>query len=250
MLSLNSGSNGNCYYIGNMQDALLVDAGISCRETERRLERVGLDIKRVRAILITHEHGDHIKGVSVLAKKHQLPVYITPKTLAKSGLRLERVRSFSVAEPFGIGDLQVQAVRKYHDAVDPYSFTIQYGALKVGVFTDIGVLCPNVIAHFQQCHGAILEANYDIDMLESGAYPPYLKHRIRGGRGHLSNAQALHLFTQYRPTYMRHLILGHLSAQNNQPEILEQLFKPYAQQAQIEVASRHQESTVMEITAL
>lgn len=249
IVSLNSGSNGNCYYVGSEQDGLLVDAGISCRETEKRMKETGLDMQQIRAILISHEHTDHIKGVSVLAKKYKLPVYITPKTLANSRVQLEQVEPFSATQMLRIGNLEIQAFRKYHDACDPHSFTIRHGKVKVGVFTDIGVACPNVIAHFQQCHAAILEANYDETMLEQGRYPIYLKNRIRGGYGHLSNKQALALFCKYKPDFMRHLILGHLSAQNNHPDIVRQLFAPYTSQAVIEVASREGVSSLMEIRA-
>lgn len=249
IVSLNSGSNGNCYYVGNQQDAVLVDAGISCRETERRMSRAGLDMQHIRAILVSHEHSDHIRGVAVLARKYRLPVYITPKTRIKSRLILEDARAFSPAQPLHFGQLQVRALRKYHDACDPHSFTISDGRIRVGVFTDIGVLCPNVIAHFQQCHAAILEANYDEEMLENGRYPRYLKNRIRGGLGHLSNKQALHLFSRYRPDFMSHLLLGHLSADNNCPRLLADMFAPYSKDTRIDVASRYRESEVYRITA-
>lgn len=242
--SLNSGSNGNCYYIGNTNEAVLIDAGISCRETEKRMKRLGLDIKIVKAIFISHEHTDHINGVAVLSKKNQLPVYITEATYKSSGLKIEQqlVREFKEDEPVTIGGLTVTPFQKLHDAIHPHSFTIANELVKIGVFTDIGFPCEKLIYHFQQCHAAFLEANYDEDMLHNGSYPFYLKKRISGGEGHLSNTQAVQIFTTYRPVFMSHLILSHLSKNNNTPEIVERLFNIHKCCTEIIVASRLKET--------
>lgn len=244
--SLNSGSNGNCYYIGNSNEAVLIDAGISCRETEKRMKRLGLDIKIVKAIFISHEHSDHIKGLTVLSRKYQLPVYITEATHKNSGLNIEKdlIRRFNEDEPIKIGELTVTAFQKLHDAVHPHSFTIANESVKAGVFTDIGFPCKKLIHHFQQCHVAFLEANYDEEMLHNGNYPIYLKKRISGGEGHLSNTQALEVFNRYRPSFMSHLILSHLSKNNNAAEIVEKLFNKHANGREIIVASRHKETPV------
>src|SRR5450432_2822414 len=124
--SLNSGSNGNCYYIGNDREAVLVDAGISCKETEKRMERLGLVMDRIKAIFVSHEHADHINGIPVLSKKYRLPVYITTATLRNSGIRLDKtlIRSFSADQPVSIGDLTVTAFTKLHDAAEPHSFIV------------------------------------------------------------------------------------------------------------------------------
>ena len=248
--SLNSGSNGNCYYIGNSTEAVLVDVGISCKEIEKRMQRLSLDIKNVKAVFISHEHTDHISGLQVLAKKYQLPVYITHATLNYSRLRLQQhlVQSFSVNTPVVIGSLSITAFPKYHDAADPYSFVVSCNKINVGVFTDLGVACKNLIKHFSQCHAAFLEANYDEIMLEEGRYPYFLKNRIRGGNGHLSNKQALELFTTHRPSFMSHLFLSHLSKNNNCPKLVEQLFSDYANGVKMIVASRYQETPVFRIT--
>src|SRR6195952_1597334 len=221
--SLNSGSNGNCYYVGNERDAVLVDAGISCKETEKRMQRLGLSMQKVRAIFISHEHSDHINGVMVLSKKYSLPVYITPGTLQNSGLLLDQllVTSFTAYEDVQVGELTISAFPKFHDAAHPHSFIITCRDIKVGVFTDIGFACENVITHFSQCHAAFLEANYDDDMLDNGGYPYHLKRRIRGGHGHLSNKQALELFTTHKPAFMTHLLLAHLSKNNNDPQLVQ-----------------------------
>ena len=194
--SLNSGSNGNCYYVGNETEAVLVDAGISCREIEKRMKRLNLSMQKVKAVFVSHEHSDHIRGLCTLSKKYQLPVYITSATLFHSAVPLDQqfVTSFNAHEPVTIGNLSITAFPKQHDASDPYSFTITCDEVKVGVFTDIGVPCKNVVRYFKECHAAFLEANYDDEMLDKGGYPYHLKKRISGANGHLSNKQALDLF--------------------------------------------------------
>ncbi|HLG41420.1 MAG TPA: MBL fold metallo-hydrolase [Chitinophagaceae bacterium] len=244
--SLNSGSNGNCYYIGNDKEAILVDAGISCRETERRMKRQELSIEKVKAIFISHEHTDHISGLRVLSKKYQLPVYITAATERFGNLHLEKklVKRFKAGKPVTIGDLTITAFQKEHDAGDPHSFIISSASVKIGVFTDIGMACDRVVHHFRQCHAAFLESNYDVDMLMNGSYPFHLKKRISGGNGHLSNVQALDLFINHRPSFMSHVILSHLSHNNNKPEIVDGLFRQHAGNTHITVASRYKESEV------
>ncbi len=242
--SLNSGSNGNCYYIGNDTDAVLVDVGISCREIEKRMRLLQLPMDRLRAIFVSHEHGDHITGVPALSKKYQLPVYITKGTLGNCRLPVEEqlLQCFQANMPVSIGTLSITAFTKFHDAMDPHSFTISNGKIKVGVFTDIGRVCSNLVEHFKDCHAAFLEANYDVDMLMKGNYPYHLKKRISNGHGHLSNAEALDLFVKHRPPHLSHLLLSHLSKNNNTPEIVQALFDAHAGSTHIVVASRYHAS--------
>jgi phosphoribosyl 1,2-cyclic phosphodiesterase len=247
--SLNSGSNGNCYYVGNRKEAVLVDVGISCREIETRMARLGLAMESIKAIFISHEHTDHIRGVRVLSKKYQLPVYITNATLNNSGIKIqpELIRSFVADEPISIGKLSIIPFIKHHDASDPHSFVIEQQGIKVGVFTDIGIVCDQLIHHFKQCHAAFLEANYDETMLDEGPYPYYLKERIRSGKGHLSNMQALELFTTHRQERLSHLILSHLSKNNNAPEIVDELFTKHSGETKVIVAPRYSETEVYAI---
>jgi phosphoribosyl 1,2-cyclic phosphodiesterase len=246
--SLNSGSNGNCYYVGNNSEAVLVDVGISCRETEKRMKQLELDIKKVKAIFVSHEHGDHIKGVSTLANKYHIPVYITSLTAKHGPILISHLsKPFKADEPVQIGELTVIAFTKHHDAADPHSFIVRYNNITVGVFTDIGKTCKPLVHYFKQCNAAFLETNYDEDMLENGKYPIQLKNRIRGGEGHLSNKQALELFINHRPPFMTHLILTHLSKENNTPELAEQLFIAHAKDTSIIVASRYQASAIYTI---
>lgn len=236
--------------MGNHQEAILVDAGISCRETERRMKKIGLSMEKIKAIFISHEHGDHIAGLPALIKKYQIPVYITPNTLAESRLPLEKefIRSFKPHESVTIGSLTITNFPKHHDAADPYSFVIESETVKVGVFTDIGKVCKEVKRYFKECHACFLEANYDEDMLEKGHYPIHLKNRIKGGNGHLSNKEALQLFIEHRSTFMSHLILSHLSKNNNSPEVALAEFSKHAHQTNIIVASRYAASDVYKIS--
>lgn len=248
--SLNSGSNGNCYYIGNTEEAILVDAGISCRETEKRMKRLGLSIEKVKAIFVSHEHADHITGIPVLAKKYNLPVYITEGTKLRLRLLIDQhlIIPFHAYEPVQIGALSVIAFPKCHDACDPHSFVVTSTSVSVGVFTDIGFACEHVVRHFSQCHAAFLEANYDEEMLRTGSYPYHLKKRISGGLGHLSNVQALQLVLSHKPPFMSHLLLSHLSKNNNRPELVYELFSRHAEQTKIVVASRYEETPVFYIS--
>ena len=249
--SLNSGSNGNCYYIGNREEAIIVDAGLSCRETEKRMNRLGLDIKSVKAIFISHEHSDHIFGLPVLTKKYQVPVYITERTRLNSGMQLQPhlVCAFNAYEPVEIGNMTIHAFPKQHDAADPHSFIVSTNGVKVGIFTDIGNACNNVTDSFAQCNAVFLESNYDEAMLMNGRYPYHLKQRIRGGKGHLSNKQAFELFTGCRSPFMSHLLLSHLSRENNTHEIVEGMFQPHAKMTEVVIASRYKETAVYEIPA-
>lgn len=242
--SLNSGSNANCYYIGNANEAVLVDAGLSCRETERRMKQLDLSFDKIKALFISHEHGDHISGVPGIAKKYSLPVYITEGTLRNGKIPIEPslVRSFKHGKAVSIGELTVTPFRKSHDAADPHSFMISCNGLNTGVITDIGYACKKVIKYFSQCHAVFLESNYCEEMLENGSYPYHLKKRIRGDEGHLGNAQALELFRLYRSPELKLLILSHLSKNNNDPKKVEQLFAPHAGKVKVVVASRYEAS--------
>lgn len=247
--SLNSGSNGNCYYIGNGSEAVLIDAGISCRETEKRMNRLLLSMTTVKAIFVSHEHSDHITGIPALSKKYQLPVYITEGTLKNIPLPVnpDLVRIIKAPDKVTIGSLEVISFNKFHDATEPVSFVVSDQQTHVGVFTDIGHCCKELIRHFNYCHAAFLESNYCEEMLENGTYPLHLKKRIRGNKGHLSNDQALGLFMKYQGIQLSHLILSHLSQNNNTMEKVRQLFTWHSGNTEIIVASRYKETAVYEI---
>ncbi len=246
-----SGSNGNCYYIGNADDAVLVDAGISAKETERRMAHLGLSMEKVRGIFVSHEHTDHVRGLELLAHRWNLPVWGTRATLSRC--RLGRVAHQAVAIGHDavteVGQLQIHAFRKRHDAADPISFSVRYAGVQVGIFTDIGRCCDNLIAHFRDCHGVFLEANYCEQLLAGGAYPYHLKKRISGGYGHISNREALEIFLAHRSPTLSHLLLSHLSGNNNTPERALETFLPHAGSTQVVVASRYAPSPLFKIRA-
>jgi len=250
--SLNSGSNGNCYYLGNEQDAILIDAGLSCKETEKRMKALGLSLHRIKAIFISHEHIDHIKGVEVLAKKYEIPVYITAPTFENSRCPIPKAQTIWMRndETIEIGNIKITAFSKYHDAADPTSFVVECNGIKVGVFTDIGQVCKNVIHHFKQCDAVFLEANYDREMLMNGHYPYSLKTRISGGDGHLSNDEALELFVNHRTPKLKFLLLSHLSKENNDPDLVKKLFELNTTNTEIIIASRYKPSLIYELNHL
>ena len=178
-----------------------------------------------------------------------MPVYILPDTLKNADMRIEPTlkHNFSANEKTVVGSMTVMPFVKHHDAADPVSFVVEYDGIKIGVFTDIGKVCKTVIHYFRQCHACFLESNYDLQMLEEGGYPLHLKKRISGGKGHLSNSEALELFLKYKPPYMSHLLLSHLSANNNHPAIVEELFTKHSGTVKIIVAPRTGSTAVFKV---
>ena len=227
-----------------------MDVGISCKEIEKRMRRLGLSMEKLKGIFVSHEHSDHISGIPVLARKYDLPVYITPGTLKHCyfNRREYSIEYFEAYQPVHIGALKIIGFPKLHDASEPHSFVISNEQVTVGVFTDIGAPCENLAVHFSKCHAAFLESNYDEEMLDKGRYPYYLKNRIRGGKGHLSNRQALEFFLNHRSSFLSCLIISHLSKENNSPEIVQNLFTQQANGVEIVVASRYNETAVYHVT--
>ncbi len=211
---------------------------------------LGLNMQKVKAIFISHEHTDHIKGLPVIAAKYNLPVFITKGSYHKSGLSISpsKINWLRPGDAVYVGELCITSFYKQHDAEEPHSFVVTCKGVNVGVFTDIGVCCDQLISHFKICHAAFLEANYDETMLENGRYPIFLKNRIRGGKGHLSNSQAFEIFTKYRPPFMSHLLLAHLSKDNNDPQLVQRLFESQAKETRIVVASRYEATSLYNIT--
>ena len=204
---------------------------------------------KVKAIFISHEHSDHIKGVCMLSKKYKLPVYITAGTLEGARLSPQNPLHCKLTpyEAVKVGGLEVTSFPKYHDARDPQSFVVCYNGLCIGVFTDIGAPCEHVIKHFKACNAIFLETNYDDQMLLEGNYPVHLKHRIRSNKGHLSNKQALDLFLAHKPSFMSHVFLSHISKENNDPHLVFNLFKSHSKATEVVLTSRHNEIPVFEI---
>ena len=247
-----SGSNGNCYYVGNEKEAILIDAGISRRQILKRMKMKRLDIRKVKAVFITHEHSDHMRGVRVLADTHQMPVYFTEDTLrnTRHQHRPENIRLFEAGESITIGGYTVFSFSKNHDAADPVSFRIKVNGINVGVFTDIGKPCVNVKHHLENCDVAFLETNYDERMLWEGAYPQYLKVRVASDKGHMSNDQAKELVKELSPGKLKHLFLSHISADNNRVEFALDTFSDLKERINIIATSRYAPSDVLELDGI
>ncbi len=214
--SLGSGSKGNATLVQEGRTCLLIDNGFSLRELERRLARLGLTAEAITAVLVTHEHGDHIGGVGTLARKYGLPVWATRGTVAGGQLgRLPDWRPLDVHETLAIGDLAVQAYPVPHDAREPCQFVFGNGAVRLGLLTDAGSITTHIRDRLAGVEALILECNHDETLLARGSYPPSLKQRVGGRFGHLSNAQAAELLGQIESGALRHVVAAHLSEQNN-----------------------------------
>lgn len=244
--SIASGSNGNCYYIGNNTDAVLVDVGISTKQILIRMNERGLEPGKIKAIFITHEHSDHLRSARVLAKRLQIPVYMTAKTFNNSykNLRPYYPSFFHPGDIIEVGEFRIHSVSKNHDAAEPCSFRVEYNGKSIGVFTDIGEVCKNVETHFNLCEGVFLEANYDEKMLWEGHYPWYLKKRVASEHGHLSNDQAFDLLKTHASKDLKYVFLSHISKENNTPEKALDSMKTLSNKYNIKIASRYEASDV------
>jgi len=226
---LASGSKGNCTLVSSSGTRLLVDAGLSCRELLRRLALCGGDANCIDAILITHEHSDHVGGLRVLAKRLKIPVYMTEAThdayrryardAAGNRVKLERLELFRPGHVFNIGDVTVTPFTIPHDAIDPVGFTFRSEGVKVAVCTDLGYMPASVRDHIRGCQVLMIESNHDLEMLRGGPYPWAVKQRVMSRVGHLSNDALADFLTTDYDGGAEYVILAHLSEQNNHPEI-------------------------------
>ena len=218
---LASGSKGNAIFLSDDHTSLLIDAGLSGVEIQRRFASSGFDPKSLDAIVVSHEHMDHIKGVGVLARRFNLPVYFTPKT--EAGARptvgtIKQVRHFKTGTTFSINTLTIHPFSICHDAEDPAGFTVTSNGCKIGIATDLGIATAMVRENLKQCDLLILEANHDPEMLINGPYPWPLKQRIQGRTGHLSNDDSKKLLQDLKHDDLQHVVLAHLSETNNTPQ--------------------------------
>ena len=217
---LGSGSRGNAIYVSDGATSILIDAGFSAREIDRRMRHRGLDPAGLSAILLTHEHTDHVRGVERLVRRHRLPVYLTAGTRqeAASLHELPEIYSFACGSEFRINTLAIHPFSISHDARDPAGFTIGANGSRIGVATDLGHVTSLVREHLRGCRLLIVEANHDVDMLRDGPYPWFLKQRIRSRTGHLSNQESCRLLDDILHSGLEQVILAHLSETNNTPE--------------------------------
>jgi len=219
--SLGSGSRGNATLVEYRATLVMIDCGFSCRETERRMARLGRHPRELAALLVTHEHGDHVRGVAPLARKYGFPVWLTRGT--RHMLRdseLPSVRHIDAAVPIDIGDLRMHPFTIPHDAREPCQFTVQAETGRLGLLTDTGHLTPHIVESLQSCDALLLECNHDTGMLARGPYSPSLKRRVGGLLGHLSNTQAAQLLQRLDSSRLQHLVAAHLSEKNNQPGLV------------------------------
>ncbi|MDB5970992.1 MAG: fold metallo-hydrolase [Hydrocarboniphaga sp.] len=217
---LGSGSRGNATLIEAGATRVLVDCGFNLGVTESRLQRLGIEPGSISAILVTHEHGDHLGGVARLARRHGIEVWMTPGTCSAWGEhRVEQVRLFSPHADWSIGDLHVQPYPVPHDAREPCQYVFAYRGLRVGILSDAGAVTPYMQLMLDRCDALMLECNHDSAMLAAGPYPYSLKHRVGGGLGHLSNEQSAALLRGVDRSRLQHLVLTHLSETNNTPEL-------------------------------
>ncbi len=216
-----SGSRGNSILIRGNGTALLVDAGLSGIEIQRRLIQVGQAPEKLDAIIISHEHTDHVQGAGVLSRRFGIPLYISSPTFnaCQELGKIESVHFFSCGAEFDIGGIKVNPFAISHDACDPCGFTFTHEEKKIGLATDLGIVTNLVKEHLKHCAILYLEANHDPDMLKNGPYPWHLKQRIQSRTGHLSNKDAGRLLAELVHPGLQHVVLGHLSEQNNHPEI-------------------------------
>lgn len=226
LCSIASGSSGNCIYAGSDKTHVLIDTGISKKRVEAGLKALDINPKDLSGILITHEHADHIQGLGVFSRKYEIPIYATPGTL--QGIQAYKYlgdmpqglcHEVKADETFTIGDVDIHPFRISHDANEPTGYRLEHEGKSLAVATDLGVYDDYTVANLKELDAVLLEANHDIKMLEVGPYPYPLKQRVMGNRGHLSNELSGRLLCDILHENLKHIILGHLSKENNFPEL-------------------------------
>ena len=226
LCAIASGSSGNCIYAGTDATHILVDTGISGKRTEEGLNKLGLKVSDLDGIMITHEHIDHIAGLGVLCRKYEIPVYATGKTIkaildTKSVGKIDSglLHEIEPDKAFMVKELKINPMRTSHDAAEPVAYRLSYGQKKIGIATDLGTYNDYTVECLKGMDVLFLEANHDVNMLQVGPYPYYLKQRILGERGHLSNELSGRLLSALLHDGLKEVVLGHLSKENNLPEL-------------------------------
>ncbi len=250
---LASGSSGNCFYIGTDKAEFLIDAGISCKQIFQRLEKIGKSIQNIQGIFITHEHLDHIRGIGTVSKRFNIPVFINRGTLEQCAMDRGTINLIRTDREINFHGLQILPFSKSHDAHDPVSYLIGNHDTKISVMTDIGFCCENVKYGIKESVLIILESNHDTEMLENGPYPFYLKQRIAGNKGHLSNYAAAVAVRDYGSKNLQYALLSHLSLNNNTPDQALQTFTSIVQERrdlrnfQIRLSSREEPTALIRL---
>jgi phosphoribosyl 1,2-cyclic phosphodiesterase len=229
---LGSGSRGNSVYIESGKTGILIDAGFSGKELEKRLKSVGRDLSHVRALCITHEHNDHISGAGVISRRCKLPTYINGGTLAAGEKRIGKLfalKEFETGDLLEIGDLQVRSFRISHDTADPVGYVVSNGKKSIGYCTDTGKVSHLIGTRLAKCNGLILEFNHNLQMLKDGPYPLPLQQRVRSSRGHLCNEDAAVFLAGLVGDHLQTVVLAHLSETNNTPALAQNAAMQYVQ---------------------
>lgn len=219
---LASGSKGNALYLGTDQTKLLIDVGISYRALRQRLEEIEVSIEEIEAVLISHEHSDHIRGLEKLCNSHKIPVFAnseTAKAILGNLKMMPRFKIFSTGESFEFGDVQIHPFSVQHDTLDPVAFTFHFMGLKMGVCTDLGYVTSLVKAHLRDCDYLYVESNHEPSMVYACSRPPVYKQRVLGRQGHLSNEMCAELLSHVKHPRLKHVYLAHLSEECNNPEV-------------------------------
>ena len=221
--SLGSGSRGNSLVVQHQNTTVLVDCGFSTKEVRRRLGNLQLEVESISAIVVTHEHTDHISGVGGLARKYQIPVYATQGTsMASPWGDIPCEHQVTPDQPVEIGSLEFWPFPVPHDARQPCQYVVSEGSRRLGILTDTGSITPHITSQLSQCDAMVLECNHDLEMLYGGDYPEHLKQRIISYYGHLSNQQAAELLRSIDVTRLKHLVAAHLSEKNNTASLARQ----------------------------
>jgi phosphoribosyl 1,2-cyclic phosphodiesterase len=218
---LGSSSTGNCTFIATSQIKVLLDAGLNPTQTMKRLDAIGESLDDIGALVISHEHTDHVSGIAGILAKRNITVFIGEQTFAAINPRIscDRLEFVTAGQPFFLGDLKISPFSIPHDAVDPLGFTLEAEGVKIGHVTDLGYMTELVTQRLRGCDVIVLESNHDLEMLKVGPYPWPLKQRIMGREGHLSNEVAGRFFSEGFDGQARYIVLAHLSESNNHPDI-------------------------------
>jgi phosphoribosyl 1,2-cyclic phosphodiesterase len=251
--SLGSGSEGNGLLVVVGHTRVLLDCGFGLQDTVARLARLGVTPEQLSGIVVTHEHGDHISGVARLARKYNLPVWLTHGTLhsqLKAFSGIAEIREIDHQSAFVIGDIEITPYPVPHDAAEPVQFVFSDGARRLGVLTDTGCSTAHIEQTLSGCHALVLECNHDVDMLMNGDYPYSLKQRVGGRFGHLNNQESAAILASLDLSRLQHLIAAHLSRKNNTPELAARALSAAAmcEENWVGVASQEQGFAWREIT--
>lgn len=255
--SLYSGSSGNCLFVQNDKTNILVDAGVSCKKIVNALDSIDIDTCDISAILVTHEHQDHIMGLSTICRKYNIPVYANEKTwnlIDTSKLGNDSINIYEPDKFFNVGNMSILPFRVPHDAADPCGFNIFSDNTKISIATDLGYIDDGIISNLKDSSFVLLESNYDTEVLKYSSYPLALKRRICGPSGHLSNTTAAKTIIKLIEYGLKNVMLGHLSKETNFPElayqtVLDELHSNNISENEVDlcVASRFAPSKIINI---